>query len=35
MIIRIKTRGTAILAPISVTIFTDGTQTKPKRVIAI
>ena len=35
MIIRIKIRGTAILAPISVTIFTDGMQTKPKRVIAI
>ena len=35
MIIRIKTRGTAILAPILATIFTDETQTKPKRVIAI
>ena len=35
MIIRIKIRGTAIQAPISVTIFTDGMQTKPKRVIAI
>lgn len=35
MIIRIKIRDTAILAPILATIFTDGMQTKPKRVIAI